>query len=429
MLLKQQLEAIEKLRYCNKTERSVYIRGTGNGAFLIYNELYNLGIKVDAFVDIVHPERNELLGLPVLLMADVYKKPVDSYFVVCSQMDIHVYFEIRDELEAQGLVERRDFYHFGNLGSSFLRQPEKQILNAPYLITDKSVESMKKRNLQVLNNYYHLRVKPFLPQMQVDYSAEKIVFSRINVIPNLSCSLKCKYCCAGCQYSSHKTFDVKNSIDDFDKMLGVSKVLCAGILGGELFLHPKIGEFFSSFAKMKNIKNCECVEIFTNATVIPSDDVLKAYSEIPIHKFFMISNYSGLNDNNQRFLEQLDKFDVKYEVFSPSNIHTWNHPGDLKARNFEKIDYTPDELKHLRYKCCDFYGGWTVLEGKLYICGYNVYALYPKLNDYVDIRNCPDDELERRLFDYMYERQTYDLCSYCRGTFYGCEQISVAEQL
>lgn len=428
MLLKQYIDAIEILKKCNQTGRKVYIRGTKEGALLMHNELQNAGINVTGFVDIIVTADNSIiLDLPVMLMDELYKQPKENYYIVCSQNDIHTYFKVREDLESHGLIEKTDFYHFGNLGFSFQRQPENAIINAPYLMKDKSFESLHKRNYDALMSYYYTRCKPFLPEIKTDFLTKNVFFSKINLIPNLSCTLNCKYCCAGCQYSSHKAFDWQQIVEDFDKMLSVSKVLCAGILGGELFLHKNIADIFRAFSKMKNIKNCECVEVFTNATVMPSDDALEAFNKIDLPKFFMISNYKGLNDDNSEFIKKLDKFNIKYEIFP--DYHLWNHPGDIKLRNFEKINYTDEEMNMIKYKCWDFFGGWTILEGKLYPCGFNVYALYPKLKDYVDIRNCRQENLENELFDFIYKKESYDLCAYCRGTFFGNEKIAIAEQL
>lgn len=430
MLIKQYIDEIQRLKHCNEIERKIYIRGTEKGALLIFNELKNCGINISGFVDVLLSEKNRsILGFKTQSMDQLYKQPIESYYIVCSQQNIHTYFAVREDLETHGLKEKKDFYNFGNLGFSFQRQEDNAIICAPYLTIEKNKKALHDRNCEMLYSYYYGRVKPFLPKLKTDFSKEKVFFSKINIVPNLSCTLRCKYCCAGCQYSSHKVFDVERSVSDFDKLLSVSKILCAGILGGELFLHKNIKELFKLFAKMKNINNCESVEVFTNAQVLPSDDVLEAFNEIDLPKFFMISNYKGLNDANSEFLERLEKNNIGYEVFPPSDIHLWNHPGELKKRNFEKINYTNDELNDIKYKCCEFFGGWTILEGRLYPCGFNAYVLYPKLKDYVDIRHCPQNELEDSLYKFIYEKESYDLCAYCRGTYFANEKIPIAEQL
>ncbi|MDR1537887.1 MAG: radical SAM protein [Clostridiales bacterium] len=329
-------------------------------------------------------------------MEEVYLLPIHSYFIVCSQADILTYFEVRRELEQHFLNERLDFYHFGQLGFSFLRQDEKGILKAP-------IADGRKRYLMV--------------------EGKKITFSQILIIPNITCSLRCKHCAAGNQFAERKVFDCKQTVDDFDKLLSACKTKQVNIQGGEVFLNPEISRFFELLAQMENIKSCESVAVFTNATVIPADEQLIAYNKIDLPKIFMISNYNRPNVKVAEFVAKIKSFNLDYCCFPPDEF--WFHPSSPD----KEIGYTEEELKEVINRCTKFTRAPKLIDGKFFACGQNGYALYNKLRDFVDIRNCPLPDVEEQIYNHIFNMSNYDICKYCRGEYANCERIPVAEQL
>jgi len=159
---------------------------------------------------------------------------------------------------------------------------------------------------------------------------KRIIFTQILVVPNTTCSLRCKYCAAGNQYAKRKTFDPKQTIDDFDKLMSVCKTKQVNIQGGEIFLHRQLQLFFELFSKMEHIGNCESVAVFTNATVMPTDDQLEAYSAIKLTKKFIISNYNLPNVKIEQFISKIKRFNLDYVVFSKDVF--WLHPGSPKKK-------------------------------------------------------------------------------------------------
>jgi organic radical activating enzyme len=252
---------------------------------------------------------------------------------------------------------------------------------------------------------------------------KKVTFTQILVIPNLTCSLRCRYCAAGNQYAKRVEFDPKQTVDDFDKLMSVCKTKQVNIQGGEVFLHRKLPLFFELFSQMKNLRHCESVAVFTNATVIPTDEQLEAYSKIDLPKKFMISNYNLPNVKVDKFAEKLEEYNLDYFVYPEENY--WFHPGNPE----KEIGYTESELKEVLRRCTKFGRAPKLIDGRFFACGQNGYALYKKLNDFVDIRNCPQDKLEDEIYKCMFDMQSYDICRYCRGTFDGCEEVAAAEQL
>jgi hypothetical protein len=252
---------------------------------------------------------------------------------------------------------------------------------------------------------------------------KKITFTQILVIPNLTCSLRCRYCAAGNQYANRVEFDPKQTVDDFDKLMSVCKTKQVNIQGGEVFLHRRLPLFFELFSQIENIKNCESVAIFTNATVIPTDEQLEAYCKINLPKEFKISNYNLPNVKVDKFIEKLEKYNLDYYVYPEDKF--WFHPGNPE----KEIGYTESELEEVLQRCTKFGRAPKLIDGRFFACGQNGYALYKKLNDFVDVRNCPQAQLEDEIYQCMFNKRSYDICRYCRGTFDGCEEVPAAEQM
>ena len=257
----------------------------------------------------------------------------------------------------------------------------------------------------------------------LQYENGCITFTQILVIPNLTCSLRCKHCAAGNQYADRKEFDAELTVNDFDKLMSVCKTRQANIQGGEVFLNRQLADFFDRFSKMKNLRNIESVAIFTNATVVPSDVQLDAYEKIDIPKTIIISNYNLPQVKTEAFVQKISERGLDFFI-TPTD-HYWFHPGSP----LKKIGYSKEELSELLHKCTKFCRAPKLIDGRFFACGQNGYALYKNLEDYIDIRNIDINDLRQRLYDYIYKKDCYDICNYCRGQFEGCELIPAAEQL
>jgi hypothetical protein len=257
----------------------------------------------------------------------------------------------------------------------------------------------------------------------LEYSNGEIIFTQILVVPNLTCSLRCKHCAAGNQYAERKVFDSVQTVNDFNKLMGVCKTKQVNIQGGEVFVNPQFSEFIRLFAEMSNINKCESVAIFTNATVIPNEDQLKAIKMIPLPVKLMISNYDLPSVKINAFISKVEEYGVDYVLFPKDRF--WFHPGSP----LEKTGFTETELKEVIRRCTKFCRAPKIIDGKFLLCGQNGYALYDILEDVVDVRNCPDSELAEMLYKYVYELDSYDICEYCRGVYEGVEQVFAAEQL
>lgn len=257
----------------------------------------------------------------------------------------------------------------------------------------------------------------------LEYDNGVITFTQILVIPNLTCSLRCKYCAAGNQYANRVVFDAKQTVEDFDKLMSVCRTKQVNIQGGEVFLNPSFVDFLDLFSKMNNIENCESVAIFTNATVIPTEEQLKAIKRINIPVKLMISNYELPNVKVDSFVSKIEEYNIEYVLFPKDRY--WFHPGNP----LEETGFSDDELEEVIKRCTKFGRASKIIDGRFFVCGQNGYALYDKLNDYVDVRKLSKEELKKELYHHVYELNKYDICKYCRGVFDGAEQVPAAEQL
>ena len=218
--------------------------------------------------------------------------------------------------------------------------------------------------------YDRIRLFEFDKQRRVKRSFfEKagIVFTRKNVIPFMDidvttiCNLRCKRCGKCTPYFEKKhnfsAQEIKENLELLERH--VDKIYYASIIGGEPFLNPELAQIIEIISQSKKIMN---LELTTNGTVVPSDELLTAIkkSGLAVH----ISRYPNLSEkltnNRIRLEEKLKEYGIFYEY---QFIEDWLDFGDIKKRSFKKI-----QLKNMFLNCP--MNTCTVFNGKkLYRCG------------------------------------------------------------
>ncbi len=268
-------------------------------------------------------------------------------------------------------------------------------------------------------HYYHWdefvrRVYPLYELYR--YNFLHVLHSQISLTER--CTLKCKYCCHGCNYVDNTQIEtdlspqiVKKSADYFFKKF--DRVDRFALLGGEPFLYKNLNEVVEYIGKNYRDMINEFYFI-TNGTVIPHDSVLemcKKYN-ISIH----ISNYSLVNNwlkcKYDILIERLHSMEVSYCLENSSN--EWIDFG------FKKEIHTPEEALHLFNICgsqCR-----EIRDSKLFYCIMaRSYSENTKMNigeyDYIDLSDCRFLD-KKVIFEYCmgYSDKGYlDMCKYCNG--------------
>ncbi len=246
------------------------------------------------------------------------------------------------------------------------------------------------------------------------YKTEFVVTSK--------CSLRCKKCANLMQYyKSPESFDEKELLLSLNKYLEcIDYVSLLHILGGEPFLYPHLDNIINLALSSKKVG---LIYIFTNGTIIPSIDTLKALKKKRVKVF--ISDYGEKSKLKHELYALLLSNGINAQILVHSG---WNDFGNLSCRDREAVEL------NAQFKSCSL-DCRTVLNGKFYFCprsahGHNLGAFSLPSDQYVDlfkdgktVKQIKDDILRvDRKLSYV------NACNHCdKGTALS-HIITIAEQ-
>lgn len=178
------------------------------------------------------------------------------------------------------------------------------------------------------------------------------------------CTLKCKDCQLLMPYIENPSDDqyemIKKDIDDFFSL--VDYVADFDIIGGEPLLYPKLCEHIRYIVDNygKQIGN---LQVITNATIKPSEKVLKTLKEYHVH--VRISDYTNTVPYKKRaneVIEALKLNKIRYTIFSEMKWTEFGYP--------YKEAVIGDSKEELREHMIECNGGMSRLihNGKIYFC-------------------------------------------------------------
>lgn len=265
------------------------------------------------------------------------------------------------------------------------------------------------------------------------YSYGKCYVNFINHIPNYTCTLKCKNCSASIPYLKQKNPDVEQMKREID--LFFSKVdFCYtyDCTGGETFIvSDQLVEVLSYLLQFYGDRIGK-IAITTNATVIPTDNMLRFLAE---HKDMLdinISEYqtvSGWKEKCDAFIDTLNAWKIPANLVKASSWIDFGFRETTLRKDNQEMEAYFDE-------CGNFCRAY--INGKLYYCGHGHWAnsaFYSKegLDDDEAI-NFRDENLTKSMileYNLGYVPNGFlRICRHCKGwgTRNKCH-IPVAEQI
>lgn len=130
------------------------------------------------------------------------------------------------------------------------------------------------------------------------------------------CTLRCKNCCEKVPYMPHDIrhfVTAETVVKDINKMAEACDFLTLlEFIGGEPFLHPKLPEILDA---VKKITNIGMIHIFTNGTVIPSDDLCKSLQNERITVYlsnYQVSYPENMKKNVGMTVQKLTEYQVQF---------------------------------------------------------------------------------------------------------------------
>lgn len=224
------------------------------------------------------------------------------------------------------------------------------------------------------------------------------------------CSLQCKDC-----GSLIPPFNDKGHIDMpldeyksyLDKICNsVDRVRRFVLLGGEPLLHSNLDKMIDLACEKENI---DIVEVITNGTIVPNEQVLEVIQKYNKKAYVYISNYASNPQLEKRLKhdeikQKLKKYEIKLQMV---DVMGWLQEFGFKNT---KDDF---ETTLKRYKKCHCSHCTQVFNSKIYICSKASSAIELGLinvDDYIDLKKT---ENLRDEFVSFYNKDFLMGCNYC----------------
>ena len=392
----------------------VVLRGAGVLGKLAINALHKLGIKVDYFWEL----DSRKIGLnycdvKVVNTEKILELGEKTNIFICSN-----YFSIIiPELKKLGfknifncyeLIKNTDFAKIAN-------STNKEIHNFGD-ISDRKPFNHGSIPIDRIIGLHHTGLKTQISQNFRDDSYEKLNIKHIDLVITEQCSMKCIDCSNLMQYYTNP----KNSnFDDLKKSINVTMSSIDylsefRVIGGEPFMNKDIGKIINF---MKTFNNFSHIVIYTNATIIPKNENLKALIDdrVSLDITRYKTNKHSLK-NHEKLIQVLNDNGIK---FISHTAETWTDSGRVK-----KYVRTENELKDIFLNCCvgDIL---SILNGKMYRCpfsanAHNINAIPYAKEDVIDLLDESIDKIHmkekiKKLYTRKDKKEYLEACKYCKG--------------
>ena len=257
------------------------------------------------------------------------------------------------------------------------------------------------------------------------------------LIPSYICNLKCKFCATRSPYLRNlKIHTVEEMMEMVSRMFKIiDHVHHIGFSGGEPLLYKDLPILINELMKYKD--QFELIEIITNGTIVPSEELISAIKKCG-KKFwrFIIDDYGkDLSKKIPEIVDVLEENQIEFRINDYCSEDMWGGGWTDFGTYCEEL-HTPEEaaeiLKKCIYKSRDFcyilHGGIVDPCGRSYMRIDAGLEVNPE--EYIDLF---DDsvtiEQQRDKIRRINNATHLDFCRYCNGLYPGCKRIKPAEQL
>lgn len=230
----------------------------------------------------------------------------------------------------------------------------------------------------------------------------RMVFSTTN-----KCSLRCKDCNNLIPYfECQRDIPAEKMIAYIDKFFSiVDYCICVEVIGGEPFLYKDLGIVLRHLINKPQVYS---IEVTTNGTLIPSDELLQLLKNEKI--YVSLSDYEAVSKTKKNlFIDCMEKHLINHKII---NMHSsWVDSGNTEKRNRSK-----NALKWQYYACRNDMFCKTFWDGKLFACG-RAPAIYElcDLKDsssFFDLDQVSPTEAKDKLKQF-YLSEYAECCDYC----------------
>lgn len=394
-----------------KSFRTIILWGAGNLGTAVGRKLLSMEIDIECYWD----ERAESLqncnGIEVRPLFDKEYDKESTLVISCI-----VNGSLGKEWTESVIVEHGGYPHFlyGMLLYEAIICPLKA--GEPFQIrTCTESKACSLCNCGLYTNLLH-------QSKQIEESPDELIFQLITFIISTRCTLKCKYC--GQRLNEYDRcdrvdFDLDEIKSDMDLFFGaVDFVGMVSIIGGEPFLHPKLGEIVQHCLTKDNFG---VINITTNGVCEISPELLKKIKndrvKISVSRYdaFLNRKQIELIDTNIRHIREAG---IVCSVSTP----LWYKPDEIAEQDFSETELLKNRSNCKVVKMCA-----AVKNGRFIPCSIaenmDGLHLYKTESDCLNIRDSKN--LKQRLKKHL-QQPYYEACRYCAKT--GSGEIPAGEQ-
>ena len=236
------------------------------------------------------------------------------------------------------------------------------------------------------------------------------------------CSLRCKDCVFLMTKFEHPIdYDLDNLLKYMDRLFNVvDGIQIFRILGGEPFVYKNLAPIIQ---KAVDSKCCKTVEVVSNGTIIPSQEILDVMKNPKVK--LQISDYGNFSRKRDELKAICDEQGIEC-VVRGSDEKNWFDAGDLHFRGRSKSEIR-SQFRHCGEICRNY------LDGRLYYCQRAAFgtklSIPDKESDYVDFTKDLDKKGLRKQIHRLNQRKWLIACNYCNVGTKEYIPIPVAEQI
>ena len=371
-----------------KRDQKVLIYGAGRYGELAYWGLKQLGIDVNFFID-EYRAGDEMLGIPVISPIEMTEYTNDIILLASYNYFAEMYYLAKES------------------GAKYIYD----ILNLLVMEYDESVLSEYLQD----EKHNYMKYKNVVENMLQN----KLVINHCEIVLTECCSLKCNLMQ---YYKKPEHLDIDEIISSFNNFLdSVDMLLDLRLLGGEPFIYPHLDRIVNEY---KNNDKIRRIAIYTNSTIVPSENVLDALRNVKtvVH----MSDYGNASRKIGLLEEKFNEAGIEYYIH---RYEKWKNIGNVCKR-----DYNAATLKNI-YQTCVMGKCYTLYRGKFYLCpraahGERLGFFSNPADEFVDFNGTINVSEKRKELQELVARNTYiTACNYCNGSSLKSESIPAAIQV
>lgn len=387
--------------------KTIYLYGAlGRSARLLIQRLASAGIRIEGGFDRRAGDTVSDMGFPVRTSAHVAELSAGDVLIAAAG-SAELFESMREEVigftkaHCPQIVDgRKLIYVLQNLHCAALAREGKY----------EDLMTCISYHTKPFKCEYFKRATERLAMMEVpqQIKSEGASFNSVGYLVGEWCNLKCAQCCEAVPYlDSKQMVSVEEIVSDLRKLTASIRFLHRlDIVGGEPFAHKEIVGIIEEVKKLPGIGY---IAVFTNGTIMPSDELCDAL----ISERIIVTNsdYSQSLDDGKRakIARTVKKLRSRGVKVIQITDRYW----------FDLINFKPnganDRILQKNYADCFLESCRRLYRGTLYHCAFQAngikLGLIPRVN-VVDLGQGSAEEVSERLENFEHEK-FIDSCHYC----------------